>query len=92
MSNEFATHAGTYLQEKVPVALEGQCIQWSKLHRLIICSFLAGKEFASKAIEVGQEYGKDAYEKTGKYAGQIYEAGKEKTEELIKATKKKLDL
>ena len=50
--------------------------------------FSAGKEFAAKAVELGQEYGKDALEKTG----QLYEAGKGKAEELIKDARKKLDL
>ena len=54
--------------------------------------FLAGKQFAGKAVQLGQEYGKGAYEKTGKYAGEIYEAGKEKAEGIIKDAKKRLDL
>jgi vacuolar-type H+-ATPase subunit H len=55
-------------------------------------SFLAGKEFAAKAVEVGQEYGKEAFEKTEKYAEQVYEAGKEKAEKLYKDAKHKMDL
>ncbi len=54
--------------------------------------FLAGKEFAAKAVEVGQEYGKEALEKTEKYAEQVYEAGKDKAEGLYKDAKKRLDL
>jgi hypothetical protein len=64
----------------------------TKLYCLNIHSFLAGKEFAAKAVVLGQEYSKEALEKTGKYAGKVYEAGKEKAEELLKDAKKKLDL
>ena len=95
-SSEYAAQAGDMLQEKVPVVLEGLSNESKRDRECRTKRFFllspAGKDFAAKAVEMGQEYGKEALEKTEKYAEQVYEAGKEKAEGIIKDTKKKFDL